>query len=455
MERRIEVGKRRRMEMGRGIRYLLLGLIVCGLLIGLHFLRASLQNSLVVGGGSGPRNVYILTSSGLRPSHLSCYLYKSIQTPGIDFLAYDGVRFENAFSVSPDSLAAHLSLLTGLYPSNSRLKPLIVQLMKGVSHTATEGGAAGSAGPTLPQQLQDMGYATAAFLSDPDLRHPDYLAAQFREVEAGGPGLLSWQPACDPATLREHAIRWIEKHRGKEHMVLLNFSEPTLPFLPPSPYNLQYQRYPYDGEIAALDEQVGRFVHYLKRSGLFERSIIVFASPYGETLDDQVHSGSLDDSILRSAMMIAAPGLLPRMRSYESAASLADIYPTILQLLNVRPAGTFDGKPLFRKDSDREIEPREIPATTFVPTLFGFPEKSAVRTKEGQWIERENSAAALDPVIENPGRILDKVLMLAREDRKSEARALFSDYCRGKNASPSVNRLLSELGSLRPHKGRK
>ncbi|MCI0612736.1 hypothetical protein L0244_07075, partial [bacterium] len=45
-----------------------------------------------------PRNVYIITASGTRPDHLSSYMYQSIQTVGLDYFAYDGIRFTRAFS---------------------------------------------------------------------------------------------------------------------------------------------------------------------------------------------------------------------------------------------------------------------------------------------------------------------------------------------------------------------
>src|SRR5687768_4767495 len=71
---------------------------------------------------ASPRNLYVITASGLRAKHLSSYLYQSIQTPAMDFLAYDGVRFINAFTPSTEALTSHLSLLTGIYPFHEPVK---------------------------------------------------------------------------------------------------------------------------------------------------------------------------------------------------------------------------------------------------------------------------------------------------------------------------------------------
>ncbi|HSP06697.1 MAG TPA: hypothetical protein VLR94_05935, partial [Acidobacteriota bacterium] len=71
------------------------------------------------------RNVYLITATGLRPDHLSSFLYQSIQTPAMDFLAYDGIRFTDGWTTSPESLPAHLSLLSGIYPFRSPVSPLL------------------------------------------------------------------------------------------------------------------------------------------------------------------------------------------------------------------------------------------------------------------------------------------------------------------------------------------
>src|SRR5262249_18172148 len=66
---------------------------------------------------SASPDVYLVTIDTLRPDHLHCYGDDNIQTPAIDALATDGVRFTHAFTPSPLTNTSHTSILTGLLPS--------------------------------------------------------------------------------------------------------------------------------------------------------------------------------------------------------------------------------------------------------------------------------------------------------------------------------------------------
>ena len=63
-------------------------------------------------------DVYLITIDTLRADHVHCYGYNRIQTPALDALAKDGVRFANAFTPSPITNTSHTSILTGLLPSS-------------------------------------------------------------------------------------------------------------------------------------------------------------------------------------------------------------------------------------------------------------------------------------------------------------------------------------------------
>src|SRR5436305_15213037 len=63
-----------------------------------------------------PPDVFLITIDTLRADHVHCYGYEKIQTPALDALAKDGIRFENAFTPSPITNTSHASILTGLLP---------------------------------------------------------------------------------------------------------------------------------------------------------------------------------------------------------------------------------------------------------------------------------------------------------------------------------------------------
>jgi arylsulfatase A-like enzyme len=95
-----------------------------------------------------PPDVYLITIDTLRADHFGCYGYKNIETPALDALAADGVRFTNAFTHSPITNTSHITILTGLLPS---------------AHGVTDFGV-----PLSPQHmtaaelLKKRGYQTAA-----------------------------------------------------------------------------------------------------------------------------------------------------------------------------------------------------------------------------------------------------------------------------------------------------
>lgn len=151
------------------------------------------------------RNVYLITATGLRPDHLSSFMYQSIQTPALDFLAYDGVRFTNSWTVSPESLPAHFSLLTGVYPFRNPVSSLVQRYY---TRTLASNVATGF---TMPEWLRRKGYLTAAFVSDPDLRIPGLMSGLFQTVAMGDKTLHSWEAAYTPNRACRLAADWIEK----------------------------------------------------------------------------------------------------------------------------------------------------------------------------------------------------------------------------------------------------
>src|SRR5215469_11349557 len=67
---------------------------------------------------SPPHDVYLITMDTLRADHVHCYGYDRVQTPALDNLANDGIRFTQAFTPSPITNSSHTTILTGLLPSS-------------------------------------------------------------------------------------------------------------------------------------------------------------------------------------------------------------------------------------------------------------------------------------------------------------------------------------------------
>lgn len=422
------------------------------------------------------KNVYIITASGLRPDHLSSYLYQHIQTPAIDFLAGDGVRFTHAFTASPESLAAHLSLLTGSYPFHKPVKQAIdslYELAPGTPPPDTLG--------SLPEFFRKNSYKTVAFLSDPGLRFAMYFEKLFDEVYAGNRQVPFWQDSYSPAEVCKLARDWVLEHQSEPHFMLLNFDDPARPFDPPSPYNKHYENHPYDGEIAALDEQIGLFINLLKISGLFDKSIVILTSPYGENFEGKSHAGLMEDQVLNVPLIITAPGLLPNHQVYDSQVSLVDVFPTLFRLLEKEPAPPSDGVPLFQKGSTEQRGHDVILGESRFARLFRFPSIYYVRSSKWKLVHGtpdemynnyppdtasdsleakqtmeqfkkmlqnngvDMAAAKLPEIDFDPSDLLDSAVEMARKGNSLFAADILQSFLEHQSPTPYISNLLGQL----------
>ena len=114
---------------------------------------------LVIGAALGacapepvPTSAILITLDTTRADALGCYGRQGGVTPNLDRMAAEGVLFEAAHTVTPLTLPAHASMLTGLYP---------------IRHSVRENGLwplPTSAG-TLAELASDAGYESVAFVA--------------------------------------------------------------------------------------------------------------------------------------------------------------------------------------------------------------------------------------------------------------------------------------------------
>src|SRR5215831_13736656 len=119
-------------------------LVICGL-----FLTASVAQTPAARKASQP-DIFLVTIDTLRADHVHCYGYEHVETPALDRLARDGIRFSQAFTPSPITNASHASILTGLVPSRHGVRDFGMPL--------------GPGAPTVAEVMKAHDYSTAAFI---------------------------------------------------------------------------------------------------------------------------------------------------------------------------------------------------------------------------------------------------------------------------------------------------
>ena len=327
-------------------------------------------------------NVVLITIDTLRPDHLACYGYASIETPYIDRLAESGTRFTQAFTPVPITLPAHTSLLTGMFP-----------LATGVHDFMGNQVPPGTG--TLARILHDHGYSTAAFIGAPVLDSRFGLNQGFDtyfdhfELAGGEEVRLDAIKRLGDQVVDE-AQKWLSHHPPQPVFLWVHLYDAHSPYRPPLPYAERYRGRPYDGEIAFADAQVGRLMTTLTRQGLLGKSLVVLASDHGESLGEhgeKTHGFFIYNSTLRVACIIKVPGDAPRVVNDE--VSLVDVMPTVLQGLGIPiPAGV-QGRSLLSLVAGRAGEgASNLYAESYPPLLhFGWNSLRSLQSRGWKYIE--------------------------------------------------------------------
>jgi arylsulfatase A-like enzyme/Tfp pilus assembly protein PilF len=330
-------------------------------------------------------NVLLITVDTVRADHVGCYGYKSIQTPTIDALAEDGILYEHAIAQVPLTWPSHTAIMTGTYPFQNGVQDFTGQPLDPKFQT-------------LAQALKRNGYATGAVVSSFVLDRTWGLARGFdfyddafsaKQFETRDLGLVE-RRATESV---DHALKWL-KHASaaKPFFFWLHLYDPHSPYDPPPPFAEQYKTYPYDGEIAYADAQLGRLISWLKASGRYQKTLIIFVSDHGESLGahgEREHGFFLYDATTRVPLIVKLPGPAPRGVRMGAAAETLDIGPTILHELGIRDniSKQFQGTPLPLRSNQDDSE-RAAYSETFYPfSSFGWSPLHSLQSERYEYIE--------------------------------------------------------------------
>ena len=331
-----------------------------------------------------PPDVFLVTIDTLRADHIRCYGYERIQTPALDRLAQDGVRFAQAFTPSPITNTSHISILTGLLPSSHGVTDFAVLLSP--------------AYPTWADLLHQQGYHTAAFIGAvildsktlaPGLdRGFDYYdnfpqhsqtKSRWGRLERRGMDVV------------ERAETWLSAHPQGPHFVWVHLYDPHDPYEPPAPYSKIYKDRLYDGEIAYADSALANFMGYLKKNRWYENSLIVVVGDHGEGLGEHhedTHGIFLYDSTMHVPLILKTPRSAggAKMKVVEAQVRTTDILPTVLDLTRNPAPAKLDGESLrlYFSGMNAAASERTVFGETDYPLRFGW---APLRSARGQGLK--------------------------------------------------------------------
>ena len=326
-----------------------------------------------------PPNVIVILVDDMGQTDLSCYGSRFYETPHIDQLAKDGVRFANGYSACTVCSPTRAAMLTGKYPARLHLTDWI---------TGHERPKAKLKIPdwqkflpfeeiTLAEQFKAAGYATASIGKwhlTPALKEGDeayYPEKHGFDLNVGGYArgqppsyhapykipTLTEGPAGEFLTDREaaEAVKYIEANKEKPFFLYLPHYAVHTPLggkpdviakyqakaakLP----DLKQKNATYAAIVESVDDSLGTIRAALKRLKLEENTIIVFTADNGGLLpitDNspfRVGKGSAYEGGVRVPLIIHAPGVTKAGTVDPTPAITIDLYPTVLELAGVKP----------------------------------------------------------------------------------------------------------------------
>lgn len=331
-----------------------------------------------------PASLVLVTLDTVRADRLGAYGAAEAVTPALDRLAREGIRFEQVSAQVPLTLPSHATILSGLLPPHHGLR--------------NNGIGTFPDGPqTLATLLAGAGYRTGAFVGAFVLDRRFGLGRGFEVYDdeiLRDPGAGTVLEAERPGReVMDRALAWLGKDAARPFFLWIHLYDAHAPYVPPSPWRERHPGRPYDGEISAVDEQVGRLLQELQQRGLSERTVLAVAADHGEGLGDhgeQTHGLLLYESTLRVPLLLRGPGL-PAGTVIRTPVSLVDLAPTLAGLLGrslPAPAGgALDGRDLSAALQDGgEPAPADLYAETRYPATFGWSPLASLRRRDLKYI---------------------------------------------------------------------
>lgn len=342
-------------------------------------------------------NIVMFIVDDLGQKDLGCYGSKFYETPNIDRLANEGVRFTNAYAACPVCSPTRASLITGRYPQrthitdyigaaqpeawkrNTKLLPASYSLQ--LAHEEV----------TIAEYLKAAGYATF-FAGKWHLGGEGFLPENqgfdinMGGLAQGGPygGDKYFSPYGNaklpdgpkgehlPDRLATEASKFIAANRDKPFLVYFPFYSVHTPLMaredlktkyqkkrailskvdvfadePPRKVRMTQDHAVYAGMVEAMDQAVGKVLKSLEDQGVANETLVIFTSDNGglstsegsPTSNQPLRAGKgwLYEGGIRTASIMRWPGHLAAGTTSELPIASIDYLPTILAACGVRP----------------------------------------------------------------------------------------------------------------------
>jgi arylsulfatase A-like enzyme len=329
-------------------------------------------------------NVVLIFTDDQGYGDLGCYGATDIKTPNVDRLATEGTRFTSFYVAQPVCTASRTALLTGCYPNR-------LGMAGALNHTSTVGIHPRE--KLLSDLAKSQGYATAVYGKWHLGQQPPFLPTRrgfdeffglpysndngpLHPVVKGipplplyeGESIVSTDPDQSQFTrmLTDRAVSFIERNQDRPFFLYVPHIMPHVPIFASEKFRGTSQRGLYGDVIQELDSSVGEIMAALRRHGLDERTLVIYATDNGPFLSYGEHAGSAGrlregklttfEGGVRVPFITRWPGHVPSDRVCDELFASMDLFASLARLMGAQlPQAKIDGldlRPLLLGEAD-------------------------------------------------------------------------------------------------------
>ncbi len=311
-------------------------------------------------------NIVIIMTDDQGYADTGAFGAKDFETPNLDRMAQEGIRFTDFHVSQPVCGASRASLLTGCYSNR-------IGMLGAPSHNSTHG--INSNEMTMAELVKQKDYKTAIFGKWHLGHHKQFLPVHHGfdeyfglpysndmwplhpEAPGGYPALplikddetIEFNPDQSKLTTQytEHAVKFIEKNQSKPFFLYLAHSMPHVPLFVSDKFKGKSKQGLYGDVIMEIDWSVGQVLETIKRCGLDDDTLVIFTSDNGPWLSYGDHAGSAGplregkgttwDGGHREPTIMRWPGAIRAGSVCSEPCMTIDLLPTIAGLTGTTP----------------------------------------------------------------------------------------------------------------------
>jgi len=311
---------------------------------------------------SKPNIIFILIDD-MGWSDLGCYGSRFHETPHIDHLASQAMRFTDAYAAAPVCSPTRASILTGQYPARIGITDFIPGHWRPWAKLTVPQNRLQLPleSITIAEVLKEHGYATCC-IGKWHLGGKAYGPRQqgFDTVTQGPRSIGDKQVT----SFTNQAIKFIEENKDRPFFVYLSHHTVHIPLEAPPQLIEKYKNKPrpstgvnnpiYAAMVEHLDTSIGRIMDRLDELKIADHTVVVFFSdngglyrPYGGYGGDKSavttnaplreEKGTLYEGGIREPLIIRWPGVVKPGTICSTAVTSVDFYPTFLEIIGAKP----------------------------------------------------------------------------------------------------------------------